>query len=363
MVKTLTYFSMLSLLALGGCGYFHTDSLDFDKLAANPKQIIERVLDSSNTFESYYSKGVTNYFEGDELMISFTIEEYRSHDGKSKAITYSGDGTETISLNDGESILLFESDAKTAYQMDFPESEEHHLMTPREQIISLINALEPSPQYEIVGEEVLLGIDTFHMKVQASSEKSLIHQLEFWIDPKSWMILKAEVIMGDSRSESYLTKLELSPDFDEDTFLLPLPEEITIEPFTQTVSGNVTEAETAFGQPFYLFSDGEFTLEHIEIGQLMGDLEQTSVDLYYMKDGVPSFYLSIYPVHSDIGDGLTKHEQTIRGQTVSYYQFDTFELISWDENGLRYTVTLDNPRISVEELILAAENMQLSSDN
>jgi len=354
-VKKLVYGVVVSLTLLAGCSG--------EMAASSSEEIISNVLDSEKKFEPYYAKAVMKHYEGKELMGEIDIEEFAGTNGKRKIITNDKlkDNAAGYAVNDGEKILSYEEGSDVAYQMDISKEELPSTMTQKEQLTMLLEGIKETHDVEMAGEEKILGFDTYHLKVKAKSKDAILGDMEYWVDQKTWFVLKSITTTGDIRSEMEYTEIQFSPDFTDDTFTLELPENVAMknmEDEFQSQTGTVEEAVKAFGKSFLLLAEKDAEIEHIEWYELKGEINRTEVTVYYKKDGIPSLMLSVFPTPEEPGMEIKESEVKVRGQNTEIMK--EINSISWDENGIRYSIIIQHPDLTVEEAIALTENMIMS---
>src|SRR3954451_11267420 len=126
-------------------------------------------------------------FEGEDLIDHVKIQEYVSKEGKRKVLTDDQlKEYETESLNDGEKVIFFDRGTEEAFEMDVSEIGMLATLNPKEQFKMMIESMEETHDYEIVGEEKTLGFNTYHVQVNAKQDDGLLGDMELWVDQKTW---------------------------------------------------------------------------------------------------------------------------------------------------------------------------------
>ncbi|QGS68244.1 hypothetical protein CV093_05335 [Oceanobacillus sp. 143] len=72
------------------------------------------------------------------------------------------------------------------------------------------------------------------------------------------------------------------------------------------------------------------------------------------------FFLSIFPTPAEEDMEIKPGEMKVRDNNAEYEE--QINSIMWDEDGLRYSIIITNPDITIEEVIELTEKMVLSSD-
>lgn len=343
---------MIILLVIAGCS---------QKMAASSEEIIGNILESNEETKGFYGKGELKTYEGDELIEQMTIEEFADEQGRRK-VTAKREGEESTTVNDGEKILTYEKGSDVAYMMDLGNEEFVSGMSQKEQIIAMIEMINDSHTLEIAGEEKILDYDTYHLKGKAKSEDSIFGDIELWVEQKTWTVLKSVFYSGETKSEFAYTEINFSPKFEENTFALDLPETVEIKKMDEEFApaeGSIEEAEEALGRPFLIF-DGVGEIENVEMSELGGELNRTEIAVMYQIDGVRAFSLSVFPTPEGKGMELEKSGYKVRGKDAEYWE--EINAIAWDEDGLRYSVLIEHPDLSLDEVLGYIEKMKLSSE-
>ncbi len=356
-IRNLIAGGLLSISLLTGCT---------GEMSASAEEVVNQVLESGKkTEQAYYGKAVMKSYEGKVLQDDMAIEEFVKADGTRKVITTDlmNKDISAYALNDGEKLITYEKGSDTAYQIDLPEAVQSSSMTQKEQLTAMLEGIKDTHSYELAGEEKILGFDTYHLKVKANEKGGILGDMEFWIDQKSWFILKSIVSAGDIRSEIIYEEIDFSPEFEKDTFTLDLPADVdikTMEDEFKSETGTIEDAEKALGEPFLVFDEKDVQLENVAWDVLNGEINRTELNLQYQKDGIHAFSYAVFVTPEGEDAKLQESEYKIRGQITEYWK--EINAISWDENGMRYSIIIENPDLTADEVITLAENMKLSSE-
>lgn len=332
---------------------------------STPAEVVSNVLESQKSIGSYYAESTMGIYENDKLTREAAIKEWQDLENGRRRIEMTSNGHVSAAVNNGKQMLSYDEESNTAYSFDVTDDLEGlSSVSPRDQLMNLLKNMEKTHTYEVVGQEEVLGTDAYHVKVTAkeNAKEALFQNMEFWVDAKTWFILKSSSTFGDVRTDTEYTKLDFSPEFKADTFQLKIPDGVKVQSLEDMSSGrevSVAEAGSTLGQPFLLIDDSKFKLTKVEELEIGGEIGRTEVTAYYAEEGVPSLTLSIFktPEDGELGDFGTKVK--VR-QTEGLYT-ESIRNLTWDEGGLRYSLLSDNPDITQEQLQHIAEGMKLSS--
>lgn len=179
--------------------------------------------------------------------------------------------------------------------------------------------------------------------------------MEVWVDKKTWMTLKTISVSGDMKITSEFTKFEPNSKVDDSKFTLDIPEGAIVKTESIQPPEQLTEQEAVekLGS-FLIFPESlGYTLEGIED---MGMAETGEIALTYSKNGEQQFSLSIFKPMESIGEDEEIIE--VRGQKGSKIDLETFKLLQWDEEDLRYNIIIENPDLTFEDILELTEQME-----
>lgn len=335
------------------------------EMAASADDIVTNVLESDKEINAYYGEGEMIFYSGEDTSERSYFQEYAAEDGKRKTILMDMDTKEkTISINDGKQILIYEEAGGTAHTINIENMELPGMMTPREQVTNMLESMKDTHTYQVIGEEEINGMQTYHLKMKADSESSLLGDIEFWVDQKTWFMVKTKSAAGEFMSEVVYTDIDFTPDFDDGTFVLTLPEEIEVTSLDDVTSSGtsrtVDEAEKALGKSFYLFSDEKAEIANIEIYSMSGIVDREEISIDYLMDGLPAFNLTVFPSPEGAEKDYKDSELQVRGNQAGYEEL--IRGLIWDEEELRYSLIIENPELEKEVILEMAEKMILSSE-
>ncbi|MEI7025871.1 hypothetical protein WBG83_09250 [Paenibacillus sp. y28] len=329
---------------------------------STPADVVSKVLESQKKMGSYYAESTIRTYQNDQLLTeSFSKEWVEEGTGRKRVEIKSGDD-EAISVNEGQELLTYDKKSNTAFTMKLDESMGTGSMSQKDQLMNLIKSMQSTHNYEVAGEEQVLGNSAYHVKVTPEKQNTLLGELEFWVDSRTWFILKSSSASGDMKVESEYTKLDFAPKFTDDTFRLKLPDDVvmqSIQDMHPAREVSLKEAEEELKQPFLLFDDKELSLLKTELLEFKGSLNRTEINMNFAKDHMPSLHLSVFKVPEDAAWDPLGEEIQIRQVKGQYMEM--IRSVAWDEDGLRYTIIIENPDLSLEQVLEMARQMKLSS--
>ncbi|WP_442603143.1 LolA family protein [Paenibacillus sp. KN14-4R] len=331
------------------------------QVGASSTDIVTKALEKGKQVESYSAKGTFRFYDKDKLTEDAAFSEWMDAGNNKKKIEMTSNGKEIITVNDGKQLISYDKANESALTMDIGEDVLPTALTQREQLISMLEKMKKTHSFEVSGEEKVLGKDSYHIKVRENKEKSLMGDMDLWIDQKTWFVLKSTSVHGTIRTEFEYTDLQLGPSFAPDTFILNLPDSVKktkigdLAPAAKNVT--IPEAELALGKPFLHSVDTGFDVVKMEMNEFKGVLNRNEVTAYYAKGDMPYYELSVFPVTGDVGK-LDGEEIQVRGTKGEY--LEQIKTIFWDEQGLRYNIMIQHPDVTKEQAIAFIEKMVLT---
>jgi outer membrane lipoprotein-sorting protein len=350
--------TMVSLgLVLGACSAEETATY-------SPDQIVANAVEKNNDLKGYYIKVDFEVYKGDELIDDSIMEQWLDNEkNRTKVISETADGEISMSLNDGEKAIFYSDMQGEAFEMEAPElNSEWTGQSQREQIEMTLEQTRETHDIELLGNEEINGFDTYHIKAVPKEENGLRGLEEYWVTTEHWIIVQSISESGDMKVNYKVTELDVNPSFNDDTFTLDLPEGVETKPFEEiNPAEEVTleEAAAVYGQPILTITDDAYELIKIEQFH-MESFNRTEVSQEYQKDGYSQLILSSFETPEDEGlaMGFGKEEEIqVRG-TRAVYTDEVITNLVWDEDGLRYSLLVQNPDLSKEEVIKIAENLE-----
>ncbi|WP_371068542.1 outer membrane lipoprotein carrier protein LolA [Sediminibacillus sp. JSM 1682029] len=330
-------------------------------VGVSSEEIFTKVLAESEEPLGYYGEGSVSIKDG-ETEEKTTFEEYAGRNGQRKVITEEpATSKRSIALMDGGSMTIYEEGSKTAQRMDLSPGELPASLTQKEQLLSMLDVVQGTHDTELVGEDTILDMETYHLKL-TSKEDGLLGDMDIWVEQENWFIVKMKQKAADIETNVEYTKLDLDPDFSDDTFLLELPEDVKVSDLEEgmAVPASLEEAEQALGTDFLLVDDEKQELDRIEMDKIGGEINRTEVTFYYLQDGVPSFSISVFPTPEGEGMSLGDGNLKVRGNDAE--KMDEIRGITWDEQGLRYSLLMEHPDLTTEEVLQLTETMKMHSE-
>ncbi|UUI41809.1 LolA family protein [Oceanobacillus oncorhynchi] len=327
------------------------------------EEIMRKAVEAGEGMDHYYTLSESKVYQGTELMEHSILEEYVAN-GKRKTITHDqleGEDKRTEALNDGAKTIIYDKYNHRAFEMDITADGDVESHDSTGKMNGMMGITKDTHALEIIGEEKILDFDTFHIEAKAKISDHVFGDTDLWVDQKTRFIIKMISEVGGIRTELDYKKIDISPVFAEDTFTLNIPDDVEIKDLEAFAPDTVTlaEAEEILKQSFYLFPEDEFILKDIEMHHIDGIITRDELNLtYYSKADMPMFYLSIF--HSPEGMEIEKADVEIRGRKAAYEK--VVNSITWDEEGLRYSIIMIGSEVEKNEMIERTESMVLNSD-
>ncbi|MDM8099742.1 MULTISPECIES: LolA family protein [Oceanobacillus] len=327
------------------------------------EEIMRKAVEAGEGMDHYYTLSESKVYQGNALIEHSILKEYVAN-GKRKTITHdqlAGKDKRTEALNDGTKTIIYDKYNHRAFEMEITAEEDAESHDSKGKMNGMLGITKYSHALELIGEEKILDFDTFHIEAKAKVSDHVFGDTALWVDQKTGFIIKMISEAGGIRTELEYKEIDLSPVFAADTFALNIPDDVEIKDLESFAPDTVTlaEAEEILQQAFYLFPENEFDLKDIEMHHIDGIITRNELNLtYYSKADMPMFYLSIF--HSPEEMEIEKADVEIRGKKADYER--VVNSITWDEEGLRYSIIMIGSEVEKNEMIERAESMVLSSD-
>lgn len=280
-------------------------------------------------------------------------------DGKRRIELQGSHKEHFITVNDGQKIMMLDVNENIVHEYDI-SNEAAGFTTPtlKEQASILLNIVEDTHDIKIAGEEKIAGRATYHI-IATTKEKSLIGDLEIWVDKENWMVLKSITNSANIEMVSEYKVVDLSPTIEDELFVLEIPEGAVVEQLDTEITFEQVGLEQVIEKlgTFLVFTDDDLTLEWIQDYSSDKHLEY---GFNYSKDGEKWLMLSILPsAQIDNEVSLGEEKITVRNATGEQMEMGNFRLIQWSENNLTYNVMIEHPDATFEEVYAYIENMEL----
>ena len=264
---------------------------------------------------------------------------------------------ESITINDGKTLTSYTKSTNTAIIFSLgDDSEGFTKPTLKEQALRTLEIIKDSHDITVGEDEKIAGHDTYHLIAKAKKPKTLIGDMEIWVDKKTWMTLKSVSKSGDVVITSEFAEFEPNAKIDDAKFVADLPDDVIIQEEEIGVNEQITieQAKELVGEFLVMPETDGLTLELIED---MGVEETGEISLKYLRNGEPEFSLSVMkPI---VALDSEEDEIEVRGIIGSKMDLDYFKVLQWDENGLRYNIIFENPELTFEEVLQLTEQMEL----
>ncbi|MDV6377053.1 outer membrane lipoprotein carrier protein LolA [Sporosarcina sp. GW1-11] len=329
----------------------------------SPEQVINNAMKETEEPLSYYGEATMNV-EEEELH----FKEWRTKEGKFKMDMDGATAEErTVTVNDGQKITLYQESLNQALISEDGEMLAAMAPSPKEQAKQLLKVIGDTHTISIDEEEKIAGRTAYHLVAKADEKDTLIGDQELWVDKENWFVLKSISTSGDDKIAIEYTKIEFGKEFPDDTFTIELPEGVEIQnmdEMNQSTEVSIEEAAQHVGQPVLYFKEEDGRkIESIEMDDLTGALDRVEININYVKDDAPLFSLSLFktPADLDSSDSKMPGEKAveIRGVEGTTVEMEGFRALFWKEDGLSYSILLNDPEVTFEEVIEWANTMEL----
>lgn len=329
-----------------------------------PEQMISHALENSEKIGSYVSEATIMIAENEEFITEQNIKEWRHEDGRVR-IEVEDEAGELLSVavNTGEQLITHDVVEDQASIIDDQELIELNQYSPREQTELSLALIKDSHEVSLEGEEKIAGRDTQHLIATPKDENNIIGKQEMWIDQENWLVLKMINEVAGEKTEYVYENIEFDVTIAEEKFQLDLPDDVNMINLDDAIAVDevsLAEASEALEQDFlYIPESDDIKISTIEQNDLQGVINRIEIDIDYKKDDLPYITLSMFETPEDVDD-FTVHgveDVEIRGFEATYTELENFRSVVWDEDGLRYSILIIDPNLTLEDVIEMTETM------
>ena len=322
-----------------------------ETLKYSPQEIFNNAIQDTTELPSYYAEFTMDFGDGKIVTAKQWVKNNKNY------LEVEDNNSKTILLNDGNQLISYFPNEKTATIFDLSAKEEFIMPTIKEQVMSMFKFIKDSHEITIGDDEKILGHDTYHLIAKAKEKGNLMGDMEIWVDKKAWMPLKTSSISDDMTSTTECTKYEPNAKIEDTVFVLDFPEDVIIQEKTVDLSTNITLEEAKLLHKSFLVipeSTG-YSIDTLE-DQHMEDTNEIAIK--YVKNNELQFGMSIFKPLEPFTDNEDEQAITVRGIQGSIFEIGTLRLIEWDENGLRYNIMIENPELTYDDILALAEQME-----
>ena len=324
----------------------------------SPQEILDQTMQETSEISTYYGEYVMDMGDGKP-----TTFKHWEKDGKRRIEMTEDNGAKTIVVNDGRMVTSYNIQDKTAMRFSVTDQDGQSFVPPslKEQAQSMLKLVQDTHDISVGKEEKIAGHNTYHLIAKAKDEKSLIGDLEIWVDKKTWVTLKSISTSEDLTLTTEYTVFDPEYKVEDQLFTIELPEDVIVqqEEMIAMKESTIEEAKQKLGD-FLVMKEQD----GIQLGGItdLNTEERPEFALNYLKDGVPAFTLSIFKPTGSVADINSNTEEgiTIRGQKGAKMEAGNFRFLQWDEGEHRYGIILENPDMTFEEVIKLTEQMEIA---
>ncbi|MBU5267310.1 LolA family protein [Virgibacillus proomii] len=344
----------------------------------SPQEMVNQALAAEVKPLAFYGESTSVISENGKEVKRFTMKEWRNDEGKIRTELQGGDrGEKWVSVNDGTSVISYDQTQNQAVIIDDPEILELNQPSPKKQVDFILEKIVKTHEISDGKEEEIAGRKTQHIIAEPKKDNNLYGKQELWIDKENWIVLKMISVIGDQTQETIYNEIDFDTNIPEEKFSLDLPKDVEIKNLNEESPVREITLEDVpkeLGKSIlYIPETNEWQIDKVELIEFSGEFKRKEVSMDYIKNDVPFLNLSVFKTPDKaIDENLLPNEQTItiRGKRGTYTNDESFHSLLWDENGLRYSLLIDNQNIElkqikelIEKMVLFKEDMQKGDKN
>ncbi|AUJ26998.1 LolA family protein [Virgibacillus dokdonensis] len=328
----------------------------------SPKEMVNKVLAAEEeTNVAYYGESTTVTKENETEVERFVMKEWRDGTGKIR-VEIEGNKEEPISIavNDGASLISYEPKQKQALIMDDQEMLALNQPSPMDQVNFILEQISKTHEIRTGKEQKIAGRQTQLVIAEPKAKDQLYGRQELWIDKENWIVLKMSATIGNQTVETEYNQINFEADIADEKYSLKLPKDVEVKNMNELNSNRkvtLEEAREQMGSTFLYVPEAEnIVLSNVELIELEGEFSRMEVSMDYTKNNIPIFNLSVFPIpnedNNDIETFTASNEKriTFRGVDGVYTEDDTYQMLLWDEQGLRYSIMIMDADLSLNQI-------------
>ena len=309
-------------------------------------------------------------YEDDEVIDEMNMKQWVSlvdGNGKVRAEVISSTGEKAISTNDGKKLITYDEKSNTAIIATISDDVDTLLeMSLKEQTMKTLESLNKTHDVENLGEEEINGVKTYHLKGTPKKGDGIIGEQEIWVDVETWIPIKLISDGLGHKIETEVIKFDVSLKIDEILFVQEVPENAKIidvddNQFKEEIVTMKELTEKMEKQLLYVPESLGYELRQIKVYKFnkedKGAYDEATQE--YFKDGINKF--SIYTIKQkfDLSEKelLPGEKEVDIRETKGHILDDFMRRISFQEDGIQYTLHIQDDNMKIEEAIKIIENM------
>lgn len=340
-----------------------------------PEEVITNVMKANEKTKSYYAEFKVDSYENEKLIDSMLFKQWNDNSsGKMKTRIETEDKTsgKVVTTNDGDKLISYTEKDKKALSMEL--SAELGLGSNanyKDELINQLGNISKTHELTFKGEERVGTFKTYHISAVAKEKNSIIGDQEYWIEKSNWFLVKSSGDSGNNKTILEYTKLDFSPKFEDNLFVQKLPPEVKVENIEDVAKNNETtidlkEGAKIAGKPLlYLKENASYKLKEVKYLNIEKS-KHKEINQVYEKEGAVAFTITTVMDENNKLDSNKENmklpgekEITIRGKKVSV--MEDIKLIYWIEDDLNYSILVENPKITMEDIKKLVEVLILTN--
>lgn len=336
-----------------------------------PEQLITKAVKAYEKPKSYYGESSWEIYENGKLTEKEAVKEWvdNSKSTIKRRIESTSEGTgKVITTNDGENMIIYMEKDKKAMKMKLEDSPSSTYNNYKDQLMKDLNTISKTHELTFKGEEIVNNFKTYHLLAKPKKKNSLLGEVNYWIDQEDWFVVKSTSESANSKVNMEYTKLDSSSKLESNLFVQNLPSDVQVEDLDgenqlkETVI-DLKEAGKIAGKAILTLSEGTgYKLKKVTYADYPG-VKHKEINQVYEKDGAEALqFTTIVPYEEDSKDKdnfklPNEEEITIRGQKGMAMDAE-IKCIFWSEQGLNYSLLIQDSSIKLEEGKRFVESLQ-----
>lgn len=338
-----------------------------------PEEIIENAIKLNEKPKSYYGEFNMKIYVDKKIQEDSNAKQWVDNEGsKSRSrIETDTNGGKVITTNDGKKITIYTVNDKKAMVISLEDELEDIPSTSyKDQLLKELGSITKTHEVTFKDEEKVNGHESYHLAATPKEKNSIIGNLDYWIDKDTWFVIKVSSEVGNDKMQMEYTKLDFSAKFEDNLFTQTFPADVVIEDIGADLNNKIVidlkEGANIAKQPIlYLKDTSVYKIKEITYSNFER-LKQKEIVETYERNGAVAFTLSIIMVDEEVNkpsEDRTKlpseKDITVRGNKGTSMD-DVIKVITWNENGLNYTILLEDPKLTTEDAVQIANSLSFT---
>lgn len=319
-----------------------------------PEQIVSKTLNEKSDSRPYYAEGDIKEYEDDKVTETIDYKEWNDESDKypkRRLEMVSNKEGKIISTNYHNQLILYMEKSNKVMKIDSIKSNDNNAKSYKDQFVDQLGLVIKDHDIKLIGEEVVNGFKTYHIKALPKKKNSIIGEVNYWIEKDNCFVVKCTSENGNIKTETEYKKCEFRQPFEDKIFVLTLPKDVQ---FIDTKENkdtdlSLSEAEKVAGKPILHMPDNsEYKLKSIKKFEV-SEVNHLEINLTYDKNGIDALMLTVIVNKNKVNSDISlPDEKKVKLRGTEALEMDgDIKTISWSEDGLNYSILIQDQTVDI----------------